>query len=156
MPKATVTQETQRINLRSCEGGFVELRTLSFHEMNIRQEMAARVYQEQKAPKRGEKRPKDEMIRGYFEIMNVAVTEYEFRNCIVDHNLEDENGDTIDFTHPMQKWRLDPKIGEEIAKAIDDLNQLEEEDEDLDPLEMPPSSPSLVEATTLRDSTDSE
>lgn len=155
MPKATVTQETKRIDLRSCEGGFVELRTLSFHEMNIRQEMAARVYQEQKTLKKGEKRKPDAVIRGYFEIMNVAVTQYEFRNCIVDHNLEDENGIAIDFTEPMQKWRLDPKVGQEISEAIDELNQLDQEDEEEeDPLGMQRSSPSLVEAGTLKDSTD--
>jgi formylglycine-generating enzyme required for sulfatase activity len=157
MPRATVTQETTRVDLRSCPGGYVELRTLSFHEMQMRQEMAARVYQETKTPKKGEKRQREETVRGYFEIMNVAVTEYEFRNCITDHNLEDENGHIIDFTRPMQSWRLDPKIGQEIGKRIDDLNQFDAEDEDeLAPLEMQHSSPSLVGETTSQDSTANE
>jgi hypothetical protein len=119
----------------------VELRTLSFHEMNMRQDIAGRMYQEHKTPKKGQKQTQEEIVRGYFETMNVVVTEFEFRNCIVDHNLEDENGDLIDFTRPMQAWRLDPKIGAEISKSIDDLNQ-SPEDDDLVPLPMQPSSSS--------------
>jgi len=140
MPRATVSQDRDRYDLKSCPGGFVELRTLSFHEMNMRQDIAARMYQEQKVSnvKRG---ATDEVIRGYFEIMNVAVTEFEFRNCITDHNLEDENGAPIDFTRPMQSWRLDPKIGAEIARYIDDLNK-DEDESDLAPLPIALSSSS--------------
>ena len=156
MPKATVSQDTIRKNLLSCEGGYVDLRTLSFHEMNTRQEMAARMYQETSVST-GKKQKRDQKVRGYFEIMNVAVTEYEFRNCIVGHNLEDDNGELIDFTLPMQAWRLDPKVGQEIANYIDDLNQFdaEEDEEGLDPLEMLPSETSLAEAKSLFPTTDS-
>ena len=135
MPQATVTQETVRRELKSCPpDGFVELRTLSFHEMNTRSDIASRMYSEQKP---NVKKPKEEVVRGYLEIMNVAVTEFEFRNCIINHNLEDENGAQIDFTRPMQAWRLDPKIGQEISKYIDELNNFDDEEEDLDPLVMP-------------------
>jgi len=92
------------------------------------------MYSEQKP---NVKKPKEEVVRGYLEIMNVAVTEFEFRNCIINHNLEDENGAQIDFTRPMQAWRLDPKIGQEISKYIDELNNFDDEEEDLDPLVMP-------------------
>lgn len=143
MPRATVNQDTNRKELKSCPGGYVELRTLSFHEMQMRQDIAARMYQEQQV---GDiRKQKQETIRGYFEIMNVAVTEFEFRNCIVDHNLEDENGAAIDFTRPMQAWRLDPKIGAEIARYIDSLNQ--EDEDDLAPLPIALSSSSLGETT---------
>lgn len=145
MPRATVSQETTRYDLRTCAGGYVELRTLSFHEMNMRQEMAARMYQETKVTSgKNQKAKQEDTVRGYFEIMNVAVTEYEFRNCIVDHNLEDENGELIDFTRPMQAWRLDPKIGQEIANYIDKLNQLEIDEDELVPLETVPSLFSLT------------
>lgn len=146
MPRATVSHDTKRIELKTCPGGFVELRTLTFHEMNTRQDIATRMYQEQTT---GKKKAKDvETVRGYFEIMNVAVTEYEFRNCIVEHNLEDENGELIDFTRPMQSWRLDPKIGQEIDRAIEELNQLDVDEEDLGPLPIAPFSSSLEEAST--------
>jgi len=147
MPRATVTQDTTRINLKSLDEAYVDLRTLSFHEMTTRQDIATRMYQEQSTGKK-KNRKDEETVRGYFEIMNVAVTEYEFRNCIVGHNLEDENGDLIDFTRPMQAWRLDPKVGQEIDKAIEALNQLDEEGEDdLDPLSIAPFSSSLEEAS---------
>jgi hypothetical protein len=146
MPKATVTQETVNRILKSCPpDGFVELRTLSFHEMNTRSDIASRMYSEQKP---NVKKPKEEVVRGYLEIMNVAVTEFEFRNCITDHNLEDENGNPIDFTRPMQAWRLDPKIGQEIGKYIDELNNFDDEEEDLDPLVMPDFSSSPDEASS--------
>lgn len=146
MPKATVTQETVNRLLKSCPpDGFVELRTLSFHEMNTRSDIASRMYSEQKP---NVKKPKEEVVRGYLEIMNVAVTEFEFRNCITDHNLEDENGNPIDFTRPMQAWRLDPKIGQEIGKYIDELNNFDDEEEDLDPLVMPDFSSSPDEASS--------
>lgn len=146
MPKATVTQETVNRTLKSCPpDGFVELRTLSFHEMNTRSDIASRMYSEQKP---NVKKPKEEVVRGYLEIMNVAVTEFEFRNCITDHNLEDENGNPIDFTRPMQAWRLDPKIGQEIGKYIDELNNFDDEEEDLDPLVMPDFSSSPDEASS--------
>ena len=146
MPQATVTQETVNRNLKSCPpDGFVELRTLSFHEMNTRSDIASRMYSEQKP---NVKKPKEEVVRGYLEIMNVAVTEFEFRNCITDHNLEDENGNPIDFTRPMQAWRLDPKIGQEIGKYIDELNNFDDEEEDLDPLVMPDFSSSPDEASS--------
>lgn len=147
MPKGTVSQETIHRNLKSAPpDGFVELRTLSFHEMQTRADIVSRMYQEDKVGnlKKKGKRSDEEVVRGYFEIMNVAVTEFEFRNCIVNHNLEDENGNLIDFTRPMQAWRLDPKIGAEIGRYIDELNQ-ESEDEELDPLEPVPISSSRIE-----------
>jgi hypothetical protein len=159
MPRATVTHDTTRINLKSAPpDGYVDLRTLSFHEMTTRQDIATRMYQEQSTGKGKKKNAKDEeTIRGYFEIMNVAVTEYEFRNCIVAHNLEDENGELIDFTRPMQAWRLDPKVGQEIDSAIEKMNQFDEEGEDdLAPLSIAPSSFSSDEASLQPTSSTSE
>lgn len=154
MPRATVSHDTVRANLKTCPGGWVDLRTLTFHEMNTRQDIATRMYQEQTTGKKQTKRD-EETVRGYFEIMNVAVTEYEFRNCIVEHNLEDENGELIDFTMPMQAWRLDPKIGQEIDRVIDDMNNLDADD-DLGPLESPLTLSSLTEATLPSSPTVSE
>lgn len=157
MPKATVSQESVRRELRTLPGGFITLRTLSFHEMNMRQEMAARMYQETKVTGgKAQKQKQEETVRGYFELMNVAVTEYEFRNCIVDHNLEDENGELIDFTRPMQAWRLDPKIGQEIGQYIDELNQFDVDEDELVPLATVPSSSSLTAVSTLTTTSDQE
>jgi type I site-specific restriction endonuclease len=123
--------------------------------MNTRQDIATRMYQEQ-TPTKGKKKGSPDVVRGYFEIMNVAVTEYEFRNCIIDHNLENENGDLIDFTQPMQAWRLDPKIGQEINALIDERNQYDDEADDLAPLETVLSSSYSDEVSTFPSTTPSE
>jgi hypothetical protein len=64
--------------------------------------------------------------------------EFEFKNCIQDHNLEDDNGAKIDFNNPMSYRILHPKIGAEIAAAIDKLNQ--EDEADVVPLGRQPTS----------------
>lgn len=150
MPKATIDPtSTQRFDLKTCPGGYVELRTLSFHEMEVRKDIMGRVYQESAPSKHGKRKPDDpETQRAYFESMNVAVTQYEFRNCITDHNLfmDEEETQKIDFTKPMHSWYLNPKIGEEISGYIDELTKIDEED-DLVPLAMPPSGSSQEEAS---------
>ena len=90
----------------------------------------------------------EEIERAYFESMNVAVTEFEFRNCITDHNLFVDEAETqlIDFTKPMHTWKLNPKIGQEISDIITKLTQIDEEEE-MSPLETVRSSSSLDEAS---------
>lgn len=145
MPKATVDPHAVKKELKTCPGGYVMLRTLSFHEMEMRKDIMGRAYQEVRNQKKG-KQQDDEVQRAYFESMNVAVTEYEFRNCITDHNLFVDEAETqlIDFTKPMYTWKLDPKIGEEISRIITDLTQIDDEEE-LVPLATPLSSSSSDE-----------
>lgn len=144
MPKATVDPATHHRDLKTCEGGYVELRTLSFHEMEMRKDIAGRMYSEQLGQS-------DDSSRAYFESMNVAVTEFEFSNCIVSHNLFVDDAETqkIDFTKPMLHWKLDPKIGEEISGYITELTQISEKD--MRPLPTAPSSSYLDGASTPKD-----
>lgn len=152
MPKATVNPESHHYDLKTCPGGFVKLRTLSFHEMEMRKDIAGRMYQEEKVAtiKRAGRvtRDEEEMMRAYFESMNVKVTEFEFRNCIIEHNLFVDDAETqlIDFGKPMMHWKLDPKIGEEISKYITELTVIDEDD--VGPLPIALSS-SLQDAPTL-------
>lgn len=147
MPKATVDPGTHHYDLKTCPGGYVELRTLSFHEMEMRKDIAGRMYQEEKVSrarqgKRTNINDDEEVMRAYFESMNVKVTEFEFRACVIDHNLYVDDAETqkIDFTKPMHTWKLDPKIGEEIGKYIAELTQMDEDD--IGPLPIAPSSSS--------------
>jgi hypothetical protein len=149
MPKASVDPQTHEYQLATCPGAFVKLRTLSFHEMQQRQDVAARMYREESANdvRRGKvKQDDDAKVRAYFDVMNVAVTEFEFRNCVIDHNLFIDDAETqkIDFTKPMRTWMLDPKIGDEISELIDKLNQRSDE-EVVAPLQRSPSSYSQTE-----------
>jgi hypothetical protein len=157
MPKATVDPSAERFDLKTCPGGYVELRTLNFHEMEVRKDIMGRVYREARVDTPGKGRRKqaeDEVMRAYFESMNVAVTEFEFRNCITEHNLYVDEAETqlIDFTKPMHTWKLNPKIGQEISEIITRLTQIDEE-EDMSPLGTAPSSSSLDEESVSTIST---
>lgn len=135
MPRATVSTETIRKELTSLPGGFVELRQLSWAEMMKRRDIASRMYADV-STKQGA--ATQETIRQYMEVVNVAIMEFEFRNCIVDHNLEDDNGNKLDFTNPMSLQILNPKVGSEIDRYIEQLNQ--EDEQSVVPLEKQPTS----------------
>lgn len=156
MPKASVDPRTHEYELTTCPGAFVKLRTLSYHEMQQRQDVAARMYREESANdvRRGKaKQDDDAKVRAYFDVMNVAVTEFEFRNCVIDHNLFIDDAETqkIDFTKPMRTWMLDPKIGDEISELIDKLNQRSDE-EVVAPLPTSASSSSQTPETDTEES----
>lgn len=139
MPKATVSTEHVKKQLRTCPGGYVVLRQLSYAEMMKRRDIASRMYADVKTDQASMK--SQETIRQYMEVVNVAIMEFEFENCIVDHNLEDEDGNKLDFSNPMALQILNPKIGSEIDRYIEDLNQ--EDEASVAPLGTPPqpSSP---------------
>lgn len=142
MPKATVSREHQRYELKSCPGGFVILRTLSYAEMLSRQDIASRLINE--AGEKGDPR----MV---YEILSLKTAEWEFQTSIVDHNLEDDNGVLLDFRTPMAMKNLDPKIGAEIGRLIDSLNK---EDEDPKSFTNAPSSFSTDEESTQVESSE--
>jgi hypothetical protein len=136
MPKATISTENEHKDLKSCPGGFVELRQLSWAEMMKRRDIASRMY----ADVSTKQAVTPETIRQYMEVVNVAIMEFEFKNCIVDHNLEDDDGNKLDFSNPMSLQILNPKIGSEIDRYIEELNQ--EDEESVAPLDKQPTSSS--------------
>jgi hypothetical protein len=158
MPKATVnTQETERFELKTCPGGYVELRGLTYYEMMHRRDIAAKMYQEVQVDPRNRKQRRgkeqtEQTLRTTLDVLNVQIMEYEFSKCIVSHNLEDEDGNLLDFTNPLSFHRLDSRIGMEINRHIEDLTQ--EDEEDVVPLEKPPTSSSPDGETKLSPITD--
>jgi hypothetical protein len=128
MPKATINVgETHRYDLKTLpaeggdEGGFVELRVMSYGEFLRRRDLLSKLSFEGS----GSKEQKATM-----EQANEIVAQYEFQSCIVDHNLEDDNGKQLDFRNNKAFRSLDPRIGEEIASYIDELNKWNGEDEE--------------------------
>ena len=126
MPRATIdTGETQREELKSLpkteddEAGFVELKKLSYGQILKRRDMGAKIAIEGL----GDSRTKEEDLKVTTEMIQEAVTEFEFKHCIVTHNLEDEHGTLLNFSNPNMVHSLDPQVGQEIAELIDDLNQ---------------------------------
>jgi hypothetical protein len=125
MPKATSnSSETERFDLKSCDGAFVELRRMTYGEFMKRRSMSANMRLEQQG-KQG--------MQGILDMMNQKVIEYEFRTCIVDHNLfaDDEETIKLDLGKVSDVAKLDPRIGEEINILIDEMNQFESTEEDL-------------------------
>ena len=123
MPKATVLTEAVKKDLKSCPGGFVTLRQLSYSEMLARRDIVTRMSMRQGS--------KDDKIN--VELANLEANRYSFKHCISEHNLEDDNGQPLNFANPMTFDVLDPKIGAEIERYIDEMNQDDEDSEDFTP-----------------------
>lgn len=125
MPRAVVDITPERKELRSCPGGWVDLKRMAYGDWLHRTDISMQMQIEME-----EKRQKNGAAKGSIAMQNAAVTSYEFSQCIVDHNLEDANDRKLDFTKPSALKVLDPKIGNEIGAFINEMHEgLSEEDE---------------------------
>jgi hypothetical protein len=111
MPKAVATTETERLELKSLEGGWVELRRLTYGEKLKRRDMTAKMHQTGSDNKT------------YAQIDNYAVTMFEFSRTVVDHNLEGDNERKLNFKDPSDVERLDPRVAGEIEDKIMAMNE---------------------------------
>jgi hypothetical protein len=123
MPKATTSiEDTQRKELKSAPpDGFVVLRRMNYGEVIQRRTMV-KLSVESSGGKKD--------FRGEMAMASREVARFEFANCIVDHNLEDDNGNKLNLANEVDFSRLHPRIGQEIDKYISEMNNFEE-DEDL-------------------------
>ena len=119
MPRATMMTGGVRKELRTLPDGFVELRQMSYSEMLARRDIVTRLSMSQK-------KDNDKID---VELANLAANRFSFAKCIIDHNLEDEFGNKLDFQNDMTLQVLDPRIGVEIEQYIDELNQDAEDEE---------------------------
>lgn len=120
MPKGTVKTEPQHYKLESLPGGYVKLKQLSYGQMLERREMATKLSMEQAQEKPGVKKNEPDKIN--VQIIQRAVAAYEFAACVVEHNIEDEDGTLLNFGNTMTLDILDPRIGDEISKRLAELN----------------------------------
>lgn len=122
MPNASASRETERIELKSCPGAFVELRTMTFGEWQKRQDIAMQIGMDMANRKQGP--------RGLtFDVSNQRVTQFEFERCVVDHNLEDVSGRKYNFSNANDLADLDPRVGSEISDLIAKRHEWSEEDQ---------------------------
>lgn len=121
-PKATVNSAyVEKHMLTTCPpDGFVELRRMTYHEYLTRRDMAARMTMNFRG-----KGNVQEDTEAVMAIANAAITEYEFKNCIVNHNLTNENDEELDFRSSAVFHILDPRIGEEISSLIETMNNFD-------------------------------
>ena len=128
MPRATVTKEAIKVELKTCPpDGFVKLKQLPYHEMLVRRDRGGQLFFD----------PSGEEQRVEVATMQAWARAYEFKHCIVEHNLEDENGKLLDFAKEGVLSELDPRVGQEIEAEIDKLHNLEA---DIKDFPSPPSS----------------
>ena len=121
MPKATVSAETERKELKTAlPDGYVVLRRMSYGQSVERRSMVTLGFE-------SDGQSKD--FKGEMAMGSKRITVYEFSHCIVDHNLEDDNGQKLDLSKIAVLDVLDPKIGQEIEKYIADMNNFSEEDQ---------------------------
>lgn len=118
MPNATIdTTATRRADLKTLDGAYVVLRSLTYGEYLARRDKAMA------ATTDGVSR--DVAIKA----MQAEVTRFEFSTMIVDHNLEDATGRKLNFGNPHDFNMVNPKVGEEIAGLIDEYLDWEKSEE---------------------------
>lgn len=118
MPKGTVSKTPVRKSLKSCPpDGFVKLRKLPYGMMLDRRDNSSSMSM------RGE----DESVD--FKLKQRWTRMYEFQHCIIEHNIEDEDGTLFNFSNELSFDLLDPEIGMEIEKYIDELHGEADEQE---------------------------
>lgn len=121
MPKATVNPaDTERKDLKSLPEGFVVLRRLTFGQKLERNALAMDMEVEEGDRKNESKASMRTNLR--------AVAEFEFKHCIVEHNLTDENDQLLNFQSVKVLDQLHPVIGDEIDQLISGMNNFEEDE----------------------------
>ena len=141
MPVAVIDpNKSERFELRTAPGdpnatdvldqdGFVVLRALPYGMKLTRRDKATRMMMKSQ-PTQGNKRGSAKQTPEStieLESMNEWAVAFDFSNCILDHNLTDLNRNKLDFSNAMAIKTLDPKVGSEIEKLINSLNEDEDE-----------------------------
>lgn len=123
MPRATFNPNaTTRFELKTCPpDGFIVVRRLSLGE-SAKREQATMKMALQGADAKTRQMNIDPQI--------TALLEFDFATMIVEHNLEDEHGNLLNFKNPADVSRLDGPIGEEIKKCLDEVSSAAKVDEE--------------------------
>ncbi len=122
MVRATVdTEEKIHKDLKSLPEGFVVLKRLSYGEKLHRRAMVSKMQVSSEA--------KSKNFSGEMQLINEMATQFDFKMCIIDHNLDDEDGNKLNFQNVADIRRLDPIVGEEIDELINELNNFEEDED---------------------------
>jgi len=125
MPRATNNiLDTEHVDLTTCAGGFVELRRMTYGQWLKRQEIAMNLSMRAANGESGQPSRRGEMVADV-AIAGLDVARFEFKHCIAAHNLEDDQGNALDFSAAFTIEMLDPRVGQEIGEAINKLNQFE-------------------------------
>lgn len=121
MPVAIArTTEGERKELKTLPEGYVILRQMNYGQIIARREML-------KLSVTSAKGSKD--FKGEMAMASKEITRFEFTHCIVEHNLEREEGVPLNLNIAADFDSLDPRVGQEIESYIGEMNKFDEEDE---------------------------
>lgn len=122
MPVAVVNlEEVEHFDLKSAPpDGFVDLKRMTYGQIVARRSMTKLAVEAKKGAK---------SFMGELAMANTEVSMFEFKTCIVDHNLEDVDGKKLNLAGPVDFARLDPRVGQEIEKHIADMHDFENDEE---------------------------
>jgi hypothetical protein len=115
MPRATVSMEPQHEDLKTCPGGYVEARRMSYGELMTSQDLAYQVQM------RASQENPDDPEMGV-TMSRIAVVEFQMKTCILDHNLDGDNGQKLDFKQARDVHLLDANVGQEIVQILDNMH----------------------------------
>lgn len=123
MPRATANPEdTEKIDLKTLSGAWIVLRRMTFGQITERRALM-------KMSIASTKGSKD--VKGEMAMANAEITRFEFRCCVVEHNLEkDDEGTLLNLFNPIDLAMLDPRVGQEIERAIEGRNNFDEDDQE--------------------------
>jgi hypothetical protein len=93
---------------------------MTYGQKLIRQQNAMKVTMQMQ--RRGQKK---DAGSGSLEMLTLQSTLFDFKTCVVEHNLEDKAGNLLNLSTDFDVQRLDPIIGEEISTRIDEMNNFE-------------------------------
>lgn len=163
MPRITLQAESKRFKLESLPpDGYVVIRALTYGQSLERRQLATRLSMEQQArsnPRQrqqadGDSKPQKPQppSRMDIDIMQRASREFEFANCIIEHNIEGPDGSPLNFNNPRSIQLLPKDLGEEIESYLDEMNGEEEAAEDLAPFksQSTQSSPEEIEESVTK------
>jgi hypothetical protein len=122
MPVAIRNEDTEKFDLKTLPGGTVTLRKMSYGQILERRALTKLTFSTQG-------KGRSSSVAGEIAMADRAVNLFEFRCCVVGHNLERVEGQLLDLTNPNDVIALDPRVGQEIEKLIEDMNNFEGDDD---------------------------
>jgi hypothetical protein len=122
MPVATVTQTNEKFPLKTCEGGFVVIKRMTHGEKLTRQDLSSKM----KIGVAGRKKD----FTGEIDTSRKAISFWEFKNLILEHNLTDDTERPLNFKLDADIAALDGVIAEEIDSLISKYNNFEDDADD--------------------------
>lgn len=121
MPRVGISAEPKRFDLKTAPpDGFVLIREMSYGERLTRNAKQGKMKVLKKSSE----------FAGEVEMALEQLALWDMANLVVDHNLEDNEGVKLDLSSARDLRKLPSRIGEEIGKYIDELNNFDEDDAD--------------------------